>query len=56
MPIIKWLNHEESKSISAEDLNELIKLIDSIEYGSVTITIRDGKVVQFEKNVKMRIK
>ncbi|MHB8063413.1 MAG: YezD family protein [Ruminiclostridium sp.] len=56
MAAIKWLNNEESKSISDEELNKLIKLIDSIQFGSVTITIKDGKVVQFEKNVKLRLK
>lgn len=56
MQIIKWLNNEKPKSISDEDLNELIKLLDSIIHGSVTITIKDGKVVQYEKNVKLRLK
>lgn len=56
MAVIKWLNNEESKSISDKDLNDLIKLVESIQFGSVTITIKDGKVVQYEKNEKLRLK
>lgn len=35
---------------------ELIKgLVDSIQYGTVSIIVQDGRIVQIEKNEKYRI-
>jgi hypothetical protein len=34
-------------------INEMTK---SMKYGSITITIQDGKIVQIEKNEKIRLK
>lgn len=56
MEDIKWVNSKESKAISEEDLKKLLKLLDSVQYGSITLTLQEGKVVQIEKNEKMRIK
>lgn len=32
------------------------KLINEIKYGTVTVTLQDGKIVQIEKSEKYRIK
>jgi len=42
--------------LSPADLQRLLELISTIKYGSVTLVIQDGKVVQIDKNEKMRLK
>lgn len=32
------------------------KIIQSIQYGTVTVIVQDGKVIQIEKNEKYRVK
>jgi hypothetical protein len=38
------------------DLKKIIELLETIQYGSVTIIIQDGKILQIEKNEKIRLK
>ena len=45
-----------NKAISEVDLKRLIELLNSISYGSVTLIIQEGKIVQMEKNEKLRLK
>lgn len=42
--------------VSEEDLKKLLQILKTVKYGSVTLVIQDGKVVQIEKNEKMRLK
>lgn len=42
--------------ISDADLKMLFRILDSIKFGSVTLIIQDGKIVQMEKNEKVRLK
>ncbi len=42
--------------ISPEDLKRLLEMVNSIRYGSITLLIQDCKVVQIEKNEKVRLK
>lgn len=44
-----------AKRISPGDLQRLLALIDSIQYGSVTVIIQDGKVIQIDKSEKIRL-
>lgn len=37
-------------------LDKLEKYINDVKYGSITIVIQDGKVVQIEKNEKVRLR
>lgn len=37
-------------------LNVIKRLVEEIKFGSISIVIQDGKVVQIEKNEKYRIK
>lgn len=46
----------EEKRLSDEELKTLKKLIESVRYGSVTVIIQDGKVIQIEKSEKIRFK
>lgn len=52
---IKSISYE-SKAISFEKLNTLLKLLDTIKYGSITLVVQDGIVIQIEKNEKIRLK
>ncbi len=45
-----------NKAISEVELKRLIELLNSISYGSVTLIIQEGKIVQMEKNEKLRLK
>lgn len=46
----------DSKIISNESLKVLLKLLNTITYGSITLVVQDGVVVQIEKNEKIRFK
>lgn len=37
-------------------MDELFKIIKTIQYGSVSLIINDGKIVQIEKNEKVKVK
>ncbi len=49
-------NVKGKQSISDDDLKKLFALLGSIKYGSITLIIQDGKVVQIERNEKLRLK
>lgn len=51
-PVQKELN----KMVTAEVYALLLDMLQSIKYGSVTLIIQDGKVIQLEKNEKLRLK
>jgi hypothetical protein len=42
--------------LSKGDFRKLNQLLSEIDYGSVTLIIQNGKVVQIEKNEKVRLK
>lgn len=46
----------QSAVVKHEQLEELKKIISSIKFGSVTLKIQDGAVLQIEKNEKIRLK
>ncbi|HEX9061470.1 MAG TPA: YezD family protein [Clostridia bacterium] len=50
------LIESKKKSISDSELKKLLELLNSINFGSVTLVIQDGKIVQMEKNEKLRLK
>ena len=37
------------------DLQKLLELLKTLRFGSVTLIVQDGKVVQIDKNEKMRL-
>ncbi|MDR3114386.1 MAG: YezD family protein [Treponema sp.] len=45
---------EEGQPLSGGDLNQLRELLSTVKHGSVTLIIQNGKVVQIEKNEKIR--
>lgn len=46
----------DTRTISEEGLDKLLELLKSIRYGSITLAVQDGIVVQIEKNEKIRFK
>ncbi|HBE79973.1 MAG TPA: DUF2292 domain-containing protein [Firmicutes bacterium] len=42
--------------IAMEELKQLLEMVNSISYGSITLLIQDRRVIQIEKNEKVRLK
>jgi hypothetical protein len=55
MSLEKNLSKDERLIISRLDLDYLLNLIEEIRFGSLTIIIQDGKVVQIDKHEKIRL-
>lgn len=49
-------DNKSCKAIKEQDLKKLLDILETVCYGSVTLVIQDGKVVQIEKNEKVRLK
>lgn len=49
------INQKKDSPISPEDLRQLLEMIGSIRYGSITLLIQDSKVVQIDKSEKVRL-
>lgn len=41
--------------ITQSDINKIVEFLETLKYGSVTVIVQDGKVIQIEKNEKVRI-
>lgn len=41
--------------VTKEDLIKIKEFIETIRFGSVTVIVQDGKVIQIEKNEKLRL-
>jgi hypothetical protein len=39
-----------------ELLRQVVKTVQGLRYGSVTITVHDGRIVEFQRNEKFRLK
>lgn len=50
------MEKEKTGAVSDKDIKTIIRFIESVQYGSVSIVIQDGKIVQIEKNEKVRMK
>lgn len=48
-------NREKKTAIDGQTLNRIKNEIEKIQYGSVTIVIHDGKIVQLESSSKTRL-
>lgn len=42
-------------SVSEDDINKIRESIGSIQFGSVSIVIQNGRIIQIEKNEKIRL-
>lgn len=43
-------------AVNERDIHRIVEFIESIQYGSVVVVIQDGRIVQIEKNEKVRMK
>jgi hypothetical protein len=50
------MSTHKKNSISDSDINKIREFLETIQYGSVTVIVQDGKVIQIEKNEKVRMK
>lgn len=39
-----------------EKIGKILKMVEQIKYGSITLIIQDGVVIQVDKNEKIRMK
>ena len=46
----------DNRSISEENLKKLLQLLKTTQYGSVTLVVQDGVVIQIERNEKLRLR
>ena len=46
----------QKNTIQETDIKIIIDFLETIQYGSVTIIVQDGKILQIEKNEKIRVK
>ncbi len=42
--------------ISKDDIEKLFEMAKTLKYGSITLVFQDGKLIQIEKNEKVRVK
>lgn len=46
-----------SKEIAEnKKIKEILKMVEQIKYGSITLIIQDGVIVQVDKNEKIRVR
>ncbi|MCB2295697.1 YezD family protein [Clostridium algoriphilum] len=46
----------DNKTISEENLKKLLELLKTTQYGSVTLVVQDGVVIQIERTEKLRLR
>jgi len=44
------------QAVSDDDVKKIVSYINEIEFGSVSVVIQNGNVMQIEKNEKIRLK
>ncbi len=49
-------NFDKKSASNEKNLQKIIELIETIQYGSINLTIQDGYIIQIEKNEKIRMK
>lgn len=45
----------EKLPISSQQIQQIQKLAENLAYGSISIVFQDGKIVQIDKNEKIRL-
>lgn len=51
------MNKEENdinKVLSDDDIQRIKKLVETIKYGTLTLVFQDGRLIQIERNEKIR--
>lgn len=52
----KIMAEKNETALSAENLATLEKMLSDMKFGSITIIVQDGKIIQIEKTEKVRMK
>ena len=52
--LIEFEDHVSEADV--ELLRQVVKVLHGLRYGSVTITVHDGHIVEFQRNEKFRVK
>lgn len=42
--------------IESKKLEEILRMVEQVKYGSITLIIQDGVIIQVDKNEKIRMK
>lgn len=42
-------------NLSSESLNIILNILNEIKYGTLTLVVQDGKVIQIERSEKIRV-
>ncbi|WP_455717086.1 YezD family protein [Anaerosporobacter sp.] len=50
------MSSHKKNNITDTDMNKIREFLETIQYGSVTVIVQDGKIIQIEKNEKVRLK
>lgn len=50
------MSTNKTNSITEEEIRKLLGMVKNIKYGSVTLVIQDGVIIQIESNEKIRLK
>ncbi|MDS0524785.1 YezD family protein [Clostridium sp. SHJSY1] len=50
------IGEKKTKTLTEEKMKQILELVSEINYGSVTLVIQDGIVVQVDRNEKIRIR
>jgi hypothetical protein len=45
----------EDTKVTEKDLEKIKEFLEQIRFGSVTVIVQDGKIVQIEKHEKVRV-
>jgi|UPI00055B02D1 hypothetical protein len=48
--------YKKKETVSQANLEKILQLLGEIKYGSVTLVIQDGVLIQIETNEKIRLK
>lgn len=49
------MQRDKERKVSEQDLKRIAEYIESIQFGSVSVVIQNGKIIQIEKNEKIRL-
>lgn len=54
-PMDSEMTNQPGQSITQEALNEIQRAIEQIRFGSVEITVHEGRITQIERREKVRL-
>lgn len=49
------VNRKKERNLSEANIRTVQELLEDLKFGSITLVVQDGKVIQIEKNEKVRL-